>query len=107
MSRQEWPDGTEALLDDILVDAYGDDEQLGSLYQAFDDAVPLPADAFVIGEPVSVVGVAYDGNARVGLTARCRRRDGSEYIVAAWEIAFAEGTNGARHVAAYQMWLGV
>jgi hypothetical protein len=50
MSRHEWPDGTEALLDDIMVDAYGDDEQLCSLHQAFEDAVPLPAYARVIGE---------------------------------------------------------
>ena len=40
---------------------------------ASSDSVALPADAFVIGEPVEVVEVDYDGNARRGLTARCRR----------------------------------
>ena len=41
----------EALLEDILVDAHGDDEQLRTFREAFEDEVPLPADAFVIGEP--------------------------------------------------------
>jgi hypothetical protein len=107
MSRHEWPAGTEALLDDILVDSFGDDEQLGALHEAIEDAVPLPVDAFVVGEPVSVIGFDYDGNSRVGLTAMCRRRDGSEHTTAAWEVGFAEGTEAAGYIAAYRMWLGL
>jgi hypothetical protein len=59
--------------DPILTDADGDEEQLGALHQAFEEYVPMPADAFVIGEPIEVFEIAYDGNARRGLTARCRR----------------------------------
>ncbi len=40
------------MLEEILVEAYGDAEQLEALRQAFEDEVSLPADAFVIGEPV-------------------------------------------------------
>ena len=47
--------------------------------QAFDDNVPLPADAFVIGEPVSVVGIDDDGPTRCGLIAKCRRADASQH----------------------------
>lgn len=107
MKNDGWPAGTEALLDEILTDAYGDDEQLWALRQAFEDSVALPTDAFVIGEPIEVVEVDYDGNARRGLTARCRRADGGEHVVAASEVVFPEASDGARHVAAYRKWLGL
>ncbi len=97
----------EALLEEILVDADGDDEQLRALRRAFEDQVPLPADAFVIGEPVSVVAIDYDGNTRRGLTVTCRRQDGTRHTMAASEVLFPEGSAGARHVAAYRLWLGL
>jgi hypothetical protein len=58
----------QALLDEILADAGGEDEQLRALCHAFEEDVPLPADAFAIGEPVSVTAIDYDGNLRRGLT---------------------------------------
>jgi len=67
------------LIGEIIVDAYGEDDQLSAFCQVIEDEVPLPADAFVIGEPVSVVGINYDGNERRGLTAKCRREDGYEH----------------------------
>ncbi|HKZ20352.1 MAG TPA: cytoplasmic protein [Acidimicrobiia bacterium] len=97
----------DALLEEILVDAYGDDEQLWALRQAFEDEVPLPADAFVIGEPVCVVAIDYDGNTRRGLTATCRREQGGEHTVSASEVLFREGSPGARYTAAYRKWLGL
>jgi hypothetical protein len=97
----------DALIEAIIVDAYGEDEQLWAFRQAFEDDVTLPADGFVIGEPVSVVEVDYDGNERRGLTARCRREDGSEHVVAASDVVFPEGSRGARHLAAYRKWLGL
>jgi len=36
----------------------------------------------VIGEPVSLIAFEYDGNARRGLTARCRSADAAEHVVA-------------------------
>ena len=94
-------------MDDILVDCTGEDEQLKAIRQAFEDNVALPADAFVIGEPVSVDRIDYDGNVRRGLTAGCRRGDGSEHVVSAADVVFPEGSDGARHVAAYRKWLGL
>jgi hypothetical protein len=95
MSKVEWPRGTEELLDEILTDAYGDDEQLWALRHAFEDAVTLPADALVIGEPVEVLDIDYNGNSRLGLTARCRRQDGGEHVVAASEVVFPGGSDVA------------
>lgn len=97
----------DALIEEIIVDAYGDDEQLTAFQVAFEDDVPVPAEAFVIGEPVSVIKIDYDGNERRGLTATCRREDGSKYVVAACDVVFPKGSSGARHVAAYRRWLGL
>jgi len=97
----------DEMIEEITVDAYGDDEKLWAFRQAFDDKVKLPADGFVIGEPVSVIEVDYDGNERRGLTARCRREDGSEHVVAVSEVVFPQASAGARHVAAYSKWLNL
>ena len=97
----------DEMVEEIIVDAYGDHEQLWAFRQVFEDDIDLPADGFVIGEPVSVIEIDYDGNERRGLTARCRREDGSEYVVAASEVVFPEGSAGAWHIAAYRRWLNI
>ncbi len=97
----------DGLIKEITTDAYGDDEQISAFHCAFDDGIELPSDAFVIGEPVSVVGFDYDGNARRGLVARCRREDGSEHAVSASEVVLAEQSNGSHLVAAYRKWSGL
>jgi hypothetical protein len=107
MARAKWPEGTDELLEEILTDARGDDEQLWAFRQAFEDSVQMPADAFVVGEPVEVLQIDYDGNVRRGLTARCRREDGSEHVVAVAELSFLEGPRGARLAAGYRRWLGL
>ncbi len=97
----------DEMIEEIIVDAYGDDEQLWAFRQIFEDDIDLPADGFVIGEPVSVLEIDYEGNERRGLTARCRREDGAEYVIAASEVVFPEGTQGAWHIAAYRRWLNI
>ena len=97
----------DKLIEEITVDAYGDDEQLWAFRQAFEDDVALPADGFVIGEPVSVMEVDYDGNERRGLTVKCRRENGVEYVVALSEIVLPQASAGARYIAAYRRWLNL
>ncbi len=95
----------DALLSEILAGAEGDDAQFRAFRQAFAHSVGLPADAFVIGEPVTVVAIDYAGNTRRGLTARCLRADGSEHVIALADVSFREGTErcpsrgGLPHVA--------
>jgi hypothetical protein len=103
---KESPD-LDGLIDEIIVDAYGDDEQLWAFRQAFEDHVALPAKAFVVGEPVTVMTIDYDGNERRGLTARCQREEGSEQVIAACDLIFPEGSAAARYMAAYRQWLGI
>ena len=97
----------DQLIEEITVDAYGDDEQLWAFRQVIEDEVSFPCDGFVIGEPVSVVEIDYDGNERRGLTARCRRVDGSEHVMAATEVVFPRRSSGARFIACYRKWLGI
>lgn len=84
-----------------------DDEQLRAIHRALQEGADLPCDAFVIGEPVSVIGFDYDGNQRRGLVARCRREDGSEHLIAASDVVLAQRSSGARLLAAYRTWLGL
>jgi hypothetical protein len=97
----------DELIREITIDAYGNDETLWAFRQAFEDNVTLPADAFVIGEPVSVVEIDYDGNELRGLTAKCRREDGSEHVVVASNAVFPEGSSSAWYMTAYRKWLGL
>jgi len=97
----------DRLIEEITVDAYGDDEQLWAFRQAFEDDVALPTDGFVIGEPVSVIAVDYDGNERRGLTVKCRREDRAEYEVALSDVVLPHASTGARYIAAYRRWLNL
>ncbi len=87
----------DRLIEEIIMDAYGEDEQFSAFQQAFEDAVPMPADALVIGEPISVMAIDYDGNERRGLTPRCRREDGPEHVVAAPDVVFLKGSSETTH----------
>lgn len=96
----------DALLDEILTDAYGDEEQLWALRQALEDNVKLPCAATMAGESVAVTKFDYDGNARRGLTATVRRPDGSKYTVAAADVLLTDSASH-RYIAAYRQWIGV
>lgn len=97
----------DKLIEEITVDAYGEDEQLWAFRQVIEDEVNFPCDGLVIGEPISVIEIDYDGNERRGLTARCRRVDGYEHIVSALDVVFPRRSIGARYIACYRKWLGI
>ena len=97
----------DALLAEMLVDAYGDDEQLTALTEGIGDALDFPLDVHVVGEPLSLLTVNYDGNARRGIVARCRREDGTEYRVSLADVELPPDAAGYLYVAAYCKWLGV
>jgi len=106
MKNKKANDELDVLIDEIIVDAYGDDEQSWAFRQVLEDELELPKEAFVIGEPVTVLTLDYE-NERRGITARCRREDGTEYQVAACDLFFPRSTTAARYVAAYRKWLGI
>jgi hypothetical protein len=78
--------GLDELVETITAASRSQHEQLCAFRQALAEHLVIPYDAFVIGEPVSLISFGYDGNLRRGLTARCRRADGAEYEVAAADV---------------------
>lgn len=105
--KQRLPGDIDALLEELLVDAHGDDEQLWALREGIADALDLPMDVHVVGEPLLLVAVDYDGNPRRGLTAHCCRGDGSEHRVSFADVQLARDSAGYSYLAAYCKWLGV
>jgi hypothetical protein len=68
--------------------------------------VVLPADAHVIGEPVTVTHVRYAGVARAGLLATCKRGEAT-YELSLADVVFPAASTGAVLVARYRTWLGL
>jgi len=97
----------DELIEEIIVDANGDDEQLRAFRQAFEDNIDLPCEATVAGEPVRVIKFDYDGNVRRGLTADLRGCAGAMHTVAACDVALPLSAEGARYLAAYRKWMGL
>jgi hypothetical protein len=95
------------VLEVVLVDAHGEDEQLWAMAEAFTEAMQLPADGFVVGQPVTVHAVRYDGNTLRGLVAACRTERGDEHEVALADVHFAKMGDAVLHVAAYRRWMGL
>lgn len=100
-------DDIDHLLDEILVDAYGDDEQLTSFEQAFIETGRFPFPAQVVGTTIDIVKVTYGGNPRQGLTA-VGRRDGQTHRVALADLVPGPvSRNTAGLINAYRRWLGL
>lgn len=68
-------DQIDELIEEIIVDAYGEHEQLGSFRQVFEDEARFPFRGRVVGVEVEVRLVDFDGDERRGLIAVCRRAD--------------------------------
>lgn len=99
-------DEIDSALEEVLIDAYGEDEQLWAFRQFFEDEAEFPFPAEVVGSPVEVIGVDYDGDDRRALTARCRR-DAREYTVCLLDIVVGPVTaRTAVLLAAYRRWSG-
>lgn len=95
------------LIEEVIVDAYGEDEQLSSFRQVFEDDGRFPFPATVVGTALEVTGVDYEGDERLGLLALCRR-DGKIYQVPLLDVLPAGplSLTTARLLAAYRKWWG-
>lgn len=70
-------------IDEVIVDAYGEHEQLEAFACMLDELAARPVAATVLGEPVELVGVEAAGEL-LGLRARCHRAG------SAWEVALVD-----------------
>lgn len=93
-------------INDVIVDAYGDYEQLSEFACVLDELLDAPACATVMGQPVEMTAVE-DGGPRVGLRATVKSTTGT------WTVALVDLTvdavshpEVAMTVAAYRRWLG-
>ena len=68
--------------------------------------IRLPADAHVVGKPVTVTAIHYPDLPRAGLLATCRRAD-RRHEVSFADVVFAPGSPGASVSARYREWLGL
>lgn len=89
----------------VIGEATSEDAQLKALAASLKGLLHLPVDGLVVGEPVEVTAIEYDGNTRRGLTAVCHRREG-QHTVSLADVSFSSGT-AASAVALYREWLGL
>ena len=94
----------DALIDDITVDAYDEDEQLMGFENAFDDDANFPCPGTVVGEHVQVTSISRAGNRRE-LIATCKRNN-HYYDIALLDIDLDTDPQTSRLIAAYRRWLG-
>jgi hypothetical protein len=99
-------DDLDELVEQITVDAYGA-EGYWSFLQAITEDVSFPFTASLVGSPVVVTAVDFDGDERRGLVAAVEREGSSATIsLLNLDLAAAEPTI-RRFVAAYRRWLGL
>ena len=104
MRRRREPDELDELIEEILVDAYNEDEQVSAFATVLGDEIPLPCEATVLGIPVQVLEIDYDGEPP-GVVARCCR-DRHTQNLALTELTFPDGSIAAWLQAAYLRYLG-
>jgi hypothetical protein len=91
------------LLEEILVDAYNESEQLSSFEVAFDEAT-FPIGGTVLGRSVVITAVVFDGDERRGLRAVVHA-DGSSQQLDLLDVDVDESpADTAKLVSAYRRW---
>jgi hypothetical protein len=95
----------DALIDELTIDAYGDDEQLTGFLTGAEEALRRGEPAQVVGIDVEVLAVDAGPDVRIGLTARIRRAD-AMYEVGLADLTFPSDSELGVVVAAYRRWQG-
>jgi hypothetical protein len=101
-------DEIDELIDEVTVDAYGEDEQLWAFRQAFEDEGFFPFAGQVVGAEVQVESIDYAGDERRGLVAHCRR-DRQLHTVSLLDVVPSPPVHRQtrRLLDAYRRWSGV
>lgn len=97
--------GLDALIDELTVDAYNEEEQLVGLLTGAEDALRPPGSATIVGVPVEVIAVTEGPDSRRGLVAVCER-DGARHEVSLADLRFTPDSELGLIAAAYRRWLG-
>jgi len=102
--RRKADSDLDRLIDEIIVDANDEDEQLMSFENAFDEEADFPCPGIVVGEEVEVLSVSVK-NHRRELIATCKR-GARQYDVALLDTDVRGNSATSRLIAAYRRWLG-
>ena len=96
---RRWSDADlDGLLEEILVDAYGDSERSSSFERAFDEA-GLPVAAKALGMASSLVAVRFDGDERRGLQGEIVL-DGARHRMNLFDVKVTDGKHDAARLLA-------
>ena len=93
----------DALIDELTVDAYNDEEQLGGFLVGAEAAIRRGERATLTGVEVEVPAVDCGRDARTGLLARVRHGEAAHEVSLA-DLRFAAGSEFGVVVAAYRRW---
>lgn len=92
------------LIEEAIVDAYGEEEQEGAFVVMLEDNLAFPFKALVVGEEVEVTGVEQSSSGR-GIMAVCKRK-GKKYRVSVTSLEWVgKPPKGAEWLEAYKLWL--
>jgi hypothetical protein len=100
-------DAIDQLIDAVLVDAYGPDEQLCAIQQAFEDAATFPFAATIAGADIDVTDIDYDGDDHRGLLAVCHPERKRQTVSLLDVVPAPPLTPATRHlIDTYRRWAG-
>ncbi len=95
----------DALIDELTVDVYDDEEKLGGFLVGADAAIRRGERAMLAGVEVDVLAMDCGPDVRTGLLARVRRGEATHEVSLA-DLRFAAGSELGVVVAAYRRWQG-
>lgn len=95
----------DALIDELTVDCYGDEEQLTGFLTGAEEALVAGEIAAIAGTQVRVIAVDCPSDLRRGLTALCER-DRHRYELSLADIRFGDASELGLIADAYRRWLG-
>jgi hypothetical protein len=95
----------DALIDELTMDCYGDEEQLTGLLTGAEEALVVGEIATIAGAEIRIMAVDVPSDMRRGLTAVCER-DGRRFELSLADIRFGDASELGRIACAYRRWLG-
>jgi hypothetical protein len=100
------PAQLDALIEELTVVAYNDEEQETGFQVGAEDALVRGERARLAGHEFEVRAVIHGPDVRTGLRARVRGQDGTTHEVALGDLEFRDDSELGTVVAAYRRWLG-
>jgi hypothetical protein len=92
------------MIEEAIVDAYGESEQVGGFYTAIDEHLAVPFETTLLGMPVTVKAV--DLTDRDEIVAVCSRGPGRQAIPILDLVLPSPAPVGVEWIEAYRYWAG-